>query len=88
MASPGYPGSYAKGIPITIPDICPDDVVVFHAGTEIENDSLVSSGGRVLGVTVRAHSLVAAREKAYDLIGNIDFPNAHYRTDIGIKGLK
>lgn len=88
MAAPGYPGSYPKGIPITLPETEENREVIFHAGTALENGRLVSSGGRVLGVTARGESLVSARERAYALIQKIDFPNAHYRTDIGFKGLK
>ncbi|RNC29788.1 MAG: Phosphoribosylamine--glycine ligase [Candidatus Dichloromethanomonas elyunquensis] len=88
MAAPGYPGSYAKGIPIQLPEVDNDSEVIFHAGTVFDDGALVSSGGRVLGVTVRENSLQAAREKAYRLIEKISFPNAHFRSDIGIKGLK
>jgi len=87
MAAPGYPGSYNKGIPIRLPELHNDCETVFHAGTDFIDGRLVSSGGRVLGVTARGDSLAEAREKAYDLISRIDFPQAHYRTDIGVKGL-
>jgi len=88
MASPGYPGQYPKGIPITLPQVNEQDEVIFHAGTTYQDDVLVSAGGRVLGVTVRGKDLSSAREKAYALITKIDFANAHYRTDIGVKGLE
>lgn len=86
MAAPGYPGEYTKGIPISIP-ATENNQVIFHAGTKISDGKLVSSGGRVLGVTVRGESISAARKGAYELVDKIDFPQAHYRTDIGIKGL-
>lgn len=88
MGAPGYPGSYCKGIPISLPEEIKVNQVIFHAGTDIKDGRLVSSGGRVLGVTVRESSLTLARQSAYNLIEKINFPNAHYRTDIGIKGLK
>jgi len=86
MAAPGYPGEYRKGIPISL-TVTQENQVVFHAGTKMEDGKLVSSGGRVLGVTVRDASIAAARENVYALVDSIDFPDAHFRTDIGIKGL-
>jgi len=87
MAAPGYPESYARGIPITLPLTGSDREMIFHAGTDLLDGRVVSSGGRVLGVTVRGNTLATARDSAYRLIEKIDFPGAHYRTDIGIKGL-
>ncbi|TCX54295.1 phosphoribosylamine--glycine ligase [Dehalobacter sp. 12DCB1] len=86
MAAPGYPGEYRKGIPISLPTT-QENQVVFHAGTKMEDGKLVNSGGRVLGVTVRDASIAAARENVYALVDSIKFPDAHFRTDIGIKGL-
>ncbi|MGI6119223.1 MAG: phosphoribosylamine--glycine ligase [Desulfosporosinus sp.] len=86
MAAPGYPLAYTKGIPIHLPENYQDSVI-FHAGTGISEGQLVSSGGRVLGVTAEGKTLQAAREKAYALVEQIDFPNAHFRRDIGAKGL-
>jgi phosphoribosylamine--glycine ligase len=88
MAAPGYPGSYPRGIPIQLPRLDNDREMIFHAGTTLMDNSLVSSGGRVLGITVKEDSLAKARAKAYAIIEEIHFPNAHFRTDIGIKGLK
>ena len=87
MAAQGYPLTYTKGTSIKLPDYKAQDAVIFHAGTGIKEGELVSAGGRVLGVTAEAQSLQEAREKAYDLVSQIDFPNAHYRRDIGLKGL-
>lgn len=87
MAAPGYPGSYQKGIQINLPQHTEKNQMIFHAGTILNNGKVESSGGRVLGVTVRSGSLVSAREDAYGLVNKIDFPSAHYRTDIGLKGL-
>ena len=62
-------------------------VAVFHAGTKRDGDSIVTSGGRVLGVTETAPSLEEAIRKAYGAVDKIHFEGAHYRTDIGAKGI-
>jgi phosphoribosylamine---glycine ligase len=89
MTSGGYPGVYETGKSITglgeansLPD-----VAVFHAGTKREGDSIVTSGGRVLGVTATAASLEQAIRKAYNAVDKIHFEGAHFRTDIGAKGV-
>lgn len=88
LASPGYPQAYTKGIPIYLPSNISENQAIFHAGTAASNEGqLVNSGGRVLGVSAKAQNLVKARETAYQLVKTIDFPQAHYRQDIGIKGL-
>ncbi len=84
MASGGYPESYQKGKEITIGDIA-DDILIFHAGTVIKDGKLVTSGGRVLGVTAKGKDIHEARAKAYEAVSNIHFDGAFYRTDIGIK---
>jgi phosphoribosylamine---glycine ligase len=86
MASPGYPGSYPTGLPITgIEDVDPD-VAVFHAGTKRDPEGrLVTAGGRVVGVTATAPTLEAARQKAYDNVARIHFEGAHYRRDIALR---
>ncbi len=88
IAAPGYPSQYLKGIEIHLPQIDNQHHVIFHAGTAVENGKVLSSGGRVLGVTVHSDSLISAREEVYELISKIVFPGGHYRTDIGLKGLK
>lgn len=87
MAAPGYPQSYPKGILLQIPETNDGKKAVFHAGTVLQDGKLVSSGGRVLGVTAYGNSLEDARSNAYTLVEKIDFPQAHYRRDIGVKGL-
>ena len=89
MTSGGYPGPYETGKKIeglaeakALPD-----VAVFHAGTKRDGDSIVTSGGRVLGVTATAASLDQAIGKAYQAVDKIHFAGAHYRTDIGAKGI-
>ena len=83
MASGGYPGSYNTGLPITGLPANTDDLVVFHAGTQVEGDQVLTSGGRVLGVTALGATLLEAREHAYDAIREIHFEGAQYRTDLG-----
>jgi len=89
LASRGYPGPYPKGLPITgikeaeeIPG-----VVVFHAGTTVFDGRLVTSGGRVLGVTAIGDSLAEALQTAYTAVCKIDFEGKQFRTDIGAKSL-
>ena len=85
LASPGYPDSYPKGLPITgIEDAeSQPDIVIFHAGTAIKDGQLVTAGGRVLNVTATGVSLDEALQKAYDAVKLIHFEGMHYRTDIG-----
>lgn len=88
MASGGYPKSYPKGIEITgLTEGQLDGVTVYHAGTAINDGRLVTSGGRVLGVTALGNTLEAALEKSYAAVDKIKFENAHYRKDIGQKAL-
>ncbi|MDE6156219.1 MAG: phosphoribosylamine--glycine ligase [Eubacterium sp.] len=88
MASGGYPKSYPKGIEITgLTDGQLEGVTVYHAGTAITDGKLVTSGGRVLGVTALGDTLEKALEKSYSAVEKISFENAHYRKDIGQKAL-
>lgn len=84
MASGGYPKAYAKGKEITGLETVTDSFV-FHAGTKKQGDAIVTSGGRVLGVTATAPTLDEAIKKAYADVHKIHFDDAHFRTDIGIK---
>ena len=89
MSAGGYPGTYNKGIPITgLEGAESDSVTVFHAGTASEGDRLVTSGGRVLGVTALGSDIKEAIETAYEAVGKINFDGAYYRTDIGKKAIK
>ncbi len=90
LASGGYPREYATGKPIQgIDDAERDaDVVVFHAGTKRGPDgSLLTSGGRVLGVTARGENLAAARARAYAACARIHFEGIVLRRDIGARAL-
>ena len=92
MASRGYPDSYETGKPITGLDSIRSEsgVVVFHAGTKKENGKVVSSGGRVLGVTAIGYGddLEGTIGTAYSAVKTISFDGAYYRSDIGRKGLR
>jgi phosphoribosylamine--glycine ligase len=85
LASGGYPGKFATGKEILglseVEQI--DGVKVLHAGTRREGEKIVTSGGRVLGVTATGNSLDAALQKAYQAAGKIRFEGMHYRRDIG-----
>ncbi|MCC6801738.1 MAG: phosphoribosylamine--glycine ligase [Anaerolineae bacterium] len=83
LASPGYPGTYPKGLPISGLESRHEDVIVFHAGTSREGDRVVTAGGRVLAVSARGESLPKALANAYAHIPNIRFEGMHYRRDIG-----
>ncbi len=89
IASGGYPDSYKTGYPITGIEEAEkvSDVVVFHAGTKIENGQLVTAGGRVLSVSARGGTLKQALDRAYEAVGKIHFENMHFRHDIGAKSL-
>jgi len=88
MASGGYPGSYPKGDVISGLADVPEDVTVFHAGTALKDGQVVTSGGRVLGVTAAAASIPAAIDRAYAGLAKISFDGMQYRKDIGQKALK
>ena len=88
IASGGYPKSYPKGLEITgLENGQRDGVTVYHAGTALKDGKLVTSGGRVLGVTALGSDLKEALEKSYAAVEKIDFENKHYRKDIGHRAL-
>jgi phosphoribosylamine--glycine ligase len=89
MASEGYPGSYPKGREITgiaAAEEAPD-TLVFHAGTRAADGRILTSGGRVLGVTGLGPTLAVAQARAYAACERIHFAGAYYRRDIGAKAL-
>lgn len=90
MASGGYPAGYAKGIPISGLKEARKirDVMVFHAGTRLDGDAVVTSGGRVLGVTALGDTVEDAISKAYGAVSKIQWDRAHYRRDIGQKAVR
>jgi phosphoribosylamine--glycine ligase len=84
VAAKGYPASGDTGSPITgIEEATRLGALVFHAGTAARNHTLVTSGGRILGVTGLGPDLAAARELAYAAVEQISFAGARYRRDIG-----
>jgi phosphoribosylamine--glycine ligase len=88
VASGGYPGQYATGLPIRGIEAAESrpGVHVFHAGTATREGRLVTAGGRVLGVTAVAENLEGAIATAYAAVREISFEGMHYRTDIGRRG--
>jgi phosphoribosylamine--glycine ligase len=89
VAAGGYPGEYRKGDVITgLGDAEAKDTVVFHAGTGLVDDAIVTHGGRVLGVTAMADNIAAAVEKVYPAVAQIKFAGMQYRTDIAHRALK
>jgi phosphoribosylamine---glycine ligase len=89
MATRGYPGPYPKGSVIRGLERAAalEDVVVFHAGTEVSEGACVASGGRVLGVTARGPSVAAAQRRAYEAVDLIDWPEGFCRRDIGWRAI-
>jgi len=90
IASKGYPGAYEKGKIITgLDDVKKmNDAFVFHAGTAFNNNKLVTSGGRVLGVTALGKDIKDAKDRAYMAIEKIHFNGMHYRKDIADRAIK
>ena len=83
LASGGYPGSYEKGKEILGLEDVDEDIVVFHAGTARKDGKIVTSGGRVLGVTAVGATNDEARAKAFANVEKITFEGAQFRRDIG-----
>ena len=83
MASEGYPKKYETGFEITMPQ----DKNIYVAGAKLTDGKLLTSGGRVLGVTETAPTLAEAVEKAYQTVAAVHFENAYYRKDIGARAL-
>jgi phosphoribosylamine--glycine ligase len=90
MASGGYPGDYEKGKKITGLEEAQKlkDVMVFHAGTSAKNGDIVTSGGRVLGVTAMGADIADAKARAYEAVDKIKFEKAYFRRDIADKATK
>ncbi|MEJ2310126.1 MAG: phosphoribosylamine--glycine ligase [Gammaproteobacteria bacterium] len=88
MAAGGYPGSYATGDVISgLPEQEAEDTKVFHAGTRMEDDAVVTAGGRVLCVTALGNSVSEAQRKAYELVDTISWDGAFCRRDIGYRAI-
>ena len=89
MASDGYPGSYETGHPISGLDTAATlpDVKVYHAGTRLEGDQVLTAGGRVVGVTAVGETISLAKQQAYQAVESIDWPGAWCRSDISDNAL-
>jgi phosphoribosylamine--glycine ligase len=83
LTSEGYPGSYPTGLPITgLPEQPTESVIVFHAGTTQSDQTVLTNGGRVLGVTALADTIRNAQDLAYAALAPIKFEGCYYRSDI------
>ena len=87
LASGGYPSHYEKGKTITFPAAFPANVTCYHAGDKLENGTLVTSGGRVLGITAAAPTLKEALRDAYAATETVEFEGKYLRHDIGQRAL-
>ena len=88
IASEGYPESYASGHIVTITGSDDLDMKLFHAGTKLNGDQIMTAGGRVFCATALGDNLKAAQAKAYNLADTVSFEGAFFRKDIGFKGIK
>jgi len=88
LAAGGYPGKYAKGDVIDLPEQVPEWGVILHAGTGLKYGHVVTNGGRVLGVVAKGQNLVESRKRAYGLVDQVKFEGMFFRKDIGAKGLQ
>ena len=90
MSSIGYPESYETGKEISGIDTLSnkDDIKVFHSGTRIENNNILSNGGRVLCVTALGDDLSQSSKNAYSAVGKINWDGKYYRKDIGFRVMK
>ena len=86
LAANGYPNDYKKGEKIIVP-VDSGDAKIFHAGTKLESNNIVSNGGRVLCATALGSSIQEAQKRAYELVDRVDWHGSYYRTDIGFKAL-
>jgi len=88
MAAGGYPGEYDKGLPISgLPEPQNGDIKVFHAGTALFNDQIVTAGGRVLCATALGESVTQAQQRAYALTRTIHWDQVYFRNDIAYRAI-
>ena len=88
IASEGYPESYASNKEVQMPIENDEDIKLFHAGTKLVNDKVMTSGGRVFCATALGDDLKSAQVKAYELVDKVSFDGAFHRRDIGFKGIQ
>ncbi len=88
LAAGGYPGPYAKDLPISgLPEPESSDAKVFHAGTALLNDQIVTAGGRVLCATALGDSVTQAQARAYELTRSIHWDGVYFRSDIAYRAI-
>ena len=87
MAAGGYPGDYNKGDVISLPVTLPADSKIFHAGTALNGDDVVTAGGRVLCVTALGDTVTDAQARAYELLKQVSWKDAYFRTDIAYRAI-
>jgi phosphoribosylamine--glycine ligase/phosphoribosylformylglycinamidine cyclo-ligase len=87
VAAPGYPESYPKNIPMQVAD-APQDINIFHAGTKLSGETLLTAGGRVIAATAVGDSLRAAVDRAYEGVKLINFDGMYYRKDIAHRAFR
>lgn len=88
IAANGYPSSYNKGMNINVDNMVDRKSYIFHAGTKMESNRLVSNGGRILSITSKDNTLEQAVNRVYNNIKQVNIENAFYRKDIAKKGIK
>ena len=87
LSSGGYPDAYEKGVSIKGLEDMESDILVFHAGTKMDGENLVTNGGRVLNVIGLGKDFKLTRKNVYNAIKKIQFDKMHYRKDIGFRAL-
>jgi phosphoribosylamine--glycine ligase len=88
IASQGYPKKYLSNQEVHIEEVDAEDMKLFHAGTTLQDNKVMTSGGRVFCATALGINLKEAQSKAYDLVNSVSFNGAFCRKDIGYKGIK
>ena len=88
IASAGYPKKYESNKEVSIKENNNEDLKLFHAGTKYENGMILTNGGRVFCATALGCDLKDAQKNAYNLVNNVEFEGAFFRSDIGFKGIK
>lgn len=88
MCARGYPGKYAKGDEISLPESAPAGSQIIHAGTRREGDKILTAGGRVLGLSGFGKTLEEALANAYALAGSVKFDGGFFRRDIAHRELE
>ena len=88
IASQGYPEKYLSNQEVHIEEVDEEDMKLFHAGTNLQDNKVMTSGGRVFCATALGINLKEAQSKAYDLVNSVSFNGAFCRKDIGYKGIK